>query len=162
MTLMNPPESDDNVIAVAPDQTIRELIGKDVKLTDIFTKERIEACQKTIDDARTVFFDVADVELTKLEELLKDRPVAPEDSVFESIATCAANIKGHAELFGYTLVAAIASYIADACEPGPRAPDVRFRLIADLVKLLHIAVREKISDERGALGRELRASLQAR
>jgi hypothetical protein len=152
---------DTSVTAVGPDRTIRELIGTDIKLTDVFTKEKIEACQKTIDDGRNAFFNVAHNDLAGLEVLMKEQAAMPDKASFEDIAARAANIKGHAELFGFTLIAAIVSHILDACEPGSRLPVVRFRLITDLTKLLRIAITEEIKDERGTLGRELRMSLQA-
>jgi len=151
---------DDEVIAYEPDRTIRELIGTDIELTQIFTPEKIAACQKTIDSARDTFFDVAGMDLAKLEAFVQNPAAAANTAAFDDIAALAGNIKGHAELFGYSLVAAIGTHIVDHCEPGARTPEVRLRLIADLVKMLHIAIKQKISDARGALGRELGASLR--
>jgi hypothetical protein len=152
---------DSDVIAFEPDQTIRNLIGQDTKLSEIFTAERIEACQNTIDSARGAFFDVAYEDLAKLEALVKDRGTSEiSEAMFEETATHAANIKGHAELFGFALIAAIGSHIVAYSEPGPYAPSARFRLITDLVKMLHIAIEQKIIDENGALARELNASLK--
>ena len=39
------------------------------------------------------------------------------------------------------------------------AADARLRLINDLTKMLHLAIKEKLSDDRGALSRQLRTSL---
>lgn len=160
MAVAKNPAASEDVIAYEPDKTIRDLIGKDTRLAEIFTAERIAACQQTIDSARDAFFDVAGADLARLEAFLQNPAVTANEAAFEDIAALAANIKGHAELFGYGLVAAIGTHIADTCEPGARTPAVRLRLINDLVKMLHIAIKQKISDERGLLGRELGASLK--
>jgi len=156
------PKPEDVVIAYEPDRTIRGLIGNDTKLEDIFTKERIEAGQKVIDTARDSFFDVISADLEKLESLVKAQNPAEEvsDPAFEDIAVLATNIKGHAGLFGFTLIATTCSHIAEYCEPGPHSTTTRFRLLTDLVKMLRLVVNQKISDEHGRLSRELKASLQ--
>jgi hypothetical protein len=144
--------------AVEPDRTLRNLVGPQTVLTSIFSREKIEACQKTIDEARDTFFDTAREELAQLEALAAAPP--GDESWFESAAAHAGNIKGHAEMFGYHLVVSICQHIVGYGEPSPHTPVVRRLLIIDLIKMLHLAVAEKIIDHNGILGQKLLASLR--
>jgi len=155
-------DTTDDVVAYEADNTLRELVGPDTPLAEIFTPRLIQECQKKIDSARDAFFDIAGYDLARLEAFVKVQMALPEatDAWFEEVASLAGNIKGHAELFNFGLVASITHHIVSICEPGTHASPVRLRLIADLVTMLRIAIRQKISDERGALGRELGASLR--
>jgi len=157
-----PSQTHTGPIAYEPDQTLREIIGKDTKLSEIFTPERIQACQKTIADARDSFFTVAEGDIVKLEKLASDHVMAPDisDDIFEDVSMLAGNIKGHADLFGFTLVSAIGKHIISFCELKVRSPSTRFRVIADLIKMQRVAFNHKVMDERGALAKELATSLQ--
>lgn len=148
--------------AVEADRTLRKIIGEQTRLEDIFTKERIAAGQKTLDDARSIFFDRALGELAKLEELAKKNDTDPEqcESTFEDMAISAGNLRGHAEMFGFLLVATICNHISACCAfSANHTPAARIGLTGDLIRMLGIAIREKIADETGTVGRELRASL---
>lgn len=156
------PETAAHPTAVEADPTLRNLIGKDTKLEEIFTRERIAAGQKTLDDARSAFFDRAHGDLARLEELAGKNATTPDqcEMAFEDLAVSAGNLRGHAELFGFRLVAAICSHINSCCTPSAtHTSATRIQLTGDLIRMLGIAIREKITDETGAVGRELRASL---
>src|SRR5579863_10026009 len=124
-------KADDAVVAFEPEQVLRELIGQDTRLAEIFTKERIEECQNAINEARGTFFDVANEELTKLETLIKKQNADDQvsEAVFEDIATEAANLRGHAEMFGFTLIGTICNHVIEHSEPGKHTPTSRFQLI---------------------------------
>jgi hypothetical protein len=159
MTPEKDQETDHTVIAFEPDRTIRALIGRGVNLADVFTPEKIEACQKTIDDARDAFFDLVAEDLVKLQTLMQE-PSASGEAAFDDIATHAINVNGHAELFDFTLIATISHHIAAICEPGAYAPAVRLQLINDLIKMLGHATRARIKDDHGGMDQELKAILR--
>ena len=56
----------DEVIAYEADRTLRKLIGWEIKLREVFTPERIEACQNQIDEACVSFYDTTKDEIVKL------------------------------------------------------------------------------------------------
>ena len=148
-------------IAHEPDRIIRNLIGVNTRLEEIFTQERIAASQKVLDDARGSFFSHARGDLVRLEELATKNTAAPDkcEPVFEEMISAAANLRGHAEIFGYGLVAAICGHIADLATPNGHSAAARIQLTGDLIRMLGIAIREKVTDDTGAVGRELKVSL---
>ena len=155
-------EPDNSVAAVEPNRIMRLLIGVETKLNEIFTPQRIADCQATIDTARNSFFDVAGEYLAVLDALLSKHASDAEIgvAVFDDLAVLAADVKGQADAFGFALVSAICNHIIEYCEPGAHAPNTRFRIISVLAELLKIAIHQKITDDNGALAKELRASLK--
>jgi hypothetical protein len=161
MVSVNPPQADE-IIAYEADKTIRGLIGKDTNLADIFTQERIDACQNSIDNARDAFFDSVGNDLAVLELLVRvdAQNASAREQICEAIAAPAANIKGHADLFGFKLIAKISAHILANCASHAHDPDVQLRIIADLIKMLRVSVNQKICGDGGALAQELDASLK--
>lgn len=150
-------------IAYEPDRSLRDLIGQDVSLTDIFTKEKIANCQKMVDEAKGSFFEnskqdvLAVIALSKKKELQKNFPEFCS-RLFQPIC----NIKGQAELFGFSLIAQVCRYLLEYCENSNSSTmtskDV---LIVDkLVEALARAYDDKIIDAGGALESELKSIVE--
>ncbi|MGE3623042.1 MAG: hypothetical protein AB7H77_04095 [Bdellovibrionales bacterium] len=148
-------------LAYEPDRTMRELIGENIDLRqEIFTPERIAAGQKTVNDARAGFFEMAEKELAHLENIVSTGATLDDEALFDSISRSALNVKGQAEMTGYRLVASIAAFIAAYCDTEDNSPQARRLIIADLVRLLGIAIHEKIADNNGAIAQKLSISLK--
>lgn len=150
-----------STLAYEPFSEIRQLIGADVVLSDIFTEDRIQACARLIDLARNTFFEITNTELNMLERLA-GAPVVREDesrNFIAGIVVHANNIKGQAEILGFTLIARICAQIALACHATHQQQDIKRILITKMVETLRLAYKQKITDEGGAVGKEILAQL---
>lgn len=152
----------ETTLAYEPYSEIRKLIGDDVVLSEIFTEDRIQACAKLISIARNTFFDITATELNMLERLAMAPVVAEDESrnFIAGIVVHAGNIKGQAEILGFTLIARICGQIAQACHVTHQRQDVKRMLITKMVETLRLAYKQKITDEGGAIGQEILAQLE--
>ena len=119
--------NEDNVTAHEPDRTLRELVGEDVKLTEIFTPEKIADSQKMVSDAGDTFFKTALAEMMKLDALLTKNLQLPDEKdrvLFDEIAAYVGDIKGQAEMLGFKLLVSISNTILDCCDSTVRPPPV--------------------------------------
>lgn len=149
------------VLAYEAYSEIRQMIGNDVALRDIFTEERIKSCSGLIDRARRGFFEVTRTELNMLDQFAAAPVVAESEgrNFVAAIAAHAGNIKGQAEMLGFSLIARICTQIIYACTTGQQRQDLRRQLIVKMVETLRLAYREEITDDGGPVGQELLVQL---
>ncbi|MGB4102418.1 MAG: hypothetical protein WBK91_11000 [Alphaproteobacteria bacterium] len=150
-----------STLAYEPFSEIRNLIGEDVVLKDVFTEDRIQACARLIDQAKNTFFEITNTELNMLAQLAA-APVIQEDeskSFIAGIVARADNIKGQAEILGFTLIARICMQISAVCHASRQRYDVKLLLITRMVDTLRLAYKQKITDEGGVIGKEILAQL---
>ncbi len=152
--------SDDNIVhAYAPDQSLRELIGKSTALTDIFTQEKIAACQKLVDDAKGSFFDTVQPDIDIISNLAADKAFADDyQELCKRLFQPVSNIKGQADAFGFSLIARVCKYLIEYCDSSPSAKRMTAKdifIITKLVEALRTAFQERIMDAGGAMEREL-------
>lgn len=159
---MNNPKakSDANIVyAYEPDQTLRQLIGKSTILADIFTKEKIAACQKLVDDAKSSFFDTAQPDMDTISALVKNKALTNNyQELCKQLFQPLSNIKGQAEVFGFPLITRVCKYLIEYCESSASAKSMAARdifIITKLVEALRRAFQEKIVDAGGTIEREL-------
>jgi hypothetical protein len=150
--------------AYMPDPSLKELIGKCTLLADIFTSEKIAACQKLINDARNSFFNsaVADMHVIKSASQ-KHHSVGDYKSLCRILYQPVCNIKGQAEAFGFSMIGRVCKYLIEYCEGkhfgnGTVAKDMF--IMTKLVEALERAFEEKIVDSGGAIERELIAIVE--
>jgi len=150
------------ITALEPDRRLKKMIGENLNLNTIFTKEKIAECQQVINDARKDFFESVQPELKQFVELV-ETPEIPqnEDAFFERASQLATSIRGQSEMFGFVLITKICTHIHDFCEMEQWASAKRYLLISDLIKALQLAVDRKIADDGGVVGRELLSHLNA-
>lgn len=146
------------VYAYEPDQTLKELIGKSTIMADIFTKEKIAACQKLIEDAKKSFFDTAKPDMDMISTLAMDKK-SPEDyrGFCKQLFTPVTNIKSQANVFGFPLISSVCKYLLEYAEIGI-ANKLTLRdtfLIDKLIEALQRAFEQKIVDAGGAIEKEL-------
>lgn len=149
------------VVGYEPYSEIRKIIGDDVVLSDIFTADRILACAKLIETARETFFEITEPELSFLERIVVT-PVSKEeeyDKLNAGIAMHARNIKGQAEMLGYSLIGRICGHIDAYCGTAHHAQKLKSTLLVKMVETLRLAYRRKITDEGGVIGQKILASL---
>ena len=158
LTNINSPEE---VMAYEPDQSLRDLIGHDVKIEEIFSPVIVAECRKILDNAHIVFFEQASKDLAQLEMLIEHQASGfmSYETAFEQMAIHAGNLRGLAEMFGYRLIASISGHIASCCESTDRTAETRMRLAGGLIRMLSIATREKVKDEAGNVSQGLKEAL---
>lgn len=148
-----------DAFAYEPDRSLRDLIGKDTVLSDIFTKEKIENCQKLVDEAKKSFFDTSQKDMDTITSLIAKKEFATNylelcNLLFQPIN----NIKGQAELFGYSLIARVCKYLIEYCEESKSNKNMSAKdvfVVGKLVEALVRAFNEKIIDSGGVLEKEL-------
>jgi hypothetical protein len=161
--LLDLSQSDPNIVlSFEPDFAIREKIGKEVVLTEVFTPERIEICQKIIEDARSAFFGKAESDSSALLELVKNYPTSPEGAArfFDEVFSRVGNIKGQVEIFGFVLIRKICGHILECCSSENDSLNTRYMLIRDLVQVLHLSIKEMVTDEGGNTGHTMLSELK--
>jgi hypothetical protein len=157
---MNKPAThdDSNVIkAYEPDFALKKLIGKDVVLAEVFTPEKIQACQKLVDDASASFFTNAQGDLIKVEQAIHAfaKSKKGKDVFFEDVGHAISNLKGQAEMFGFSLITKICVQIIEWCKSTQDPVDIRFSLIKELFSALQLAIHHSITDDGGEIGKTL-------
>lgn len=151
----------ESVLAYEPHSEIRQLIGNEVVLREIFTEEKIQACAKLISTARDSFFDVTLTELNMLERLAM-APVVEESegaNFISGIIAHANNIRGQADMLGFTLVTRICTQMAVTCLALHQGQEAKRFLISKMVEILRLAFKQKITDDGGAIGKEIMAQI---
>jgi len=154
-------KDDETVIAYEPDFALKKTIGEDVKMSEIFTPEKIAECQKIIKDASASFFEAAQNDLNKLEEALKNAKIATDNgnAFFEDAGQTATNLKGQAELFGFWLINNSCLQIIACCKSPQDPVSTRMSLIKELFSALHLAIQKRIMDDGGDVGKALLLAL---
>lgn len=142
-----------------PDFSLKELIGKSVLLSDVFTPEKIGVCQKLIDESKNNFFINTEPEIKVIVTSVKNPAFAAHYQEWcRRIFPLVANIKGQADIFGFSLIARIAKYLLDYCDDKSSARRLSRRdlfVIAKLVEALNRCFEEKILDAGGKIEKEL-------
>jgi hypothetical protein len=158
------PSTDDGVVyAYEPNLSLQKIIGA-ASVADIFTKEKIEACQKLLDDAKSSFFDTAKDDMCTITALVSNKALVDNfeqlcSQLFEPVS----NIKGQANIFGFPLISCICKYLLEYCADGTSGAPVTARdvfIINRLVEALDRAFSEKIVDAGGAIEKELIAVIE--
>ncbi len=155
---MTQKNSTDDVVAVEAHSEIKEILGKEVELSKVFSKEKIIACQKIINSAKNNFFDTAKKELSELKKLLKSNIDSQNDD--EDIIKPLASIRSQAETLGFILITQVCDYIIKYYESETMDNKKRIRIIDKLVDTLKLAFDQKIKDDGGPLGKELLLNLR--
>jgi len=146
------------IIAYEADQSLRKMVGKTTVLTDIFTKDKIAASQKLIDEAKDSFFDRAKPDMDAISELVKDKAAAENyQELCRHLFQPVCNIKSQADIFGFPLISCVCKYLIEYSEASAKkamtAKDIF--LIGKLVEALQRAFKNKIVDAGGAIEKEL-------
>lgn len=145
--------------AIEPDYSLKSLIGKSVALTDIFTKEKIERCQKIVDDAKASFFDTSAKDMAVISKVTSGEMIKDPKALCTMLFQPVSNIKGQAEAFGFPLITRVCKYLIKYCEKSagqakPFSKKDEF-IILKLVEALEHAFNNKIMDTGGAIEKEL-------
>jgi len=152
-------QKDSTVYAYSADRTLRDLLGKSTALSDIFTQEKIKSCQKLLDKAKEGFFETAQDDMNTIVSLVGNK-VFDENyqELCKELFQPLSNIKGQAELFGFSLIARICKYLIEYCEKSSDIQQTTVKdifIITKLVEALQKSFSEKIIDAGGVIEKEL-------
>lgn len=152
-------ESLPKVYAYEPDYSLRKIIGQSTILADIFSKDRIAACQNVLDEAKASFFETSLSDIHQIGMLLLDKTADTtqyQQRCQQALAPLH-NIKIQAEIFGFSLIARICQYLREYCEKSAlkQFTGRDMYIVMRLVEALNRAFHERISDTSGQLETEL-------
>ncbi|MGB1539441.1 MAG: hypothetical protein ACPG80_00630, partial [Rickettsiales bacterium] len=110
---------DDEVVEIDPDFSLKEKIGKDVSMGEIFTKDVVSDSQGVINKSKKDFLKWAENDLKTLQIAYQEARKGDTKKEGESIDTikkAAFSLKAQAGTFGFDLGSAIAKSLFDFCE----------------------------------------------
>lgn len=132
-----------------PESDLREIIGADAQLRNLFTPEKIASCQKLIDISRNEFFDTAYKQLKVLLDFFQS-----DLQDFSKILIPVENIKAQAKIFGFPFIVNVCSHISDYCQDGDLS-EKKLEVVKKLIEALTVTLKNKVTDEEGTLNKEL-------
>lgn len=158
----NEMEMDDEVIELKPDFSLKEKIGKDVQLRDIFTKDSLKESQQVINNTQKDFLKWVDNDLKTIDNAYSAAHIDPS-SAYDSIQEIkrgAFSVKAQAGTFGFALGSAIAKSLYDFCEKDYREsePD-HLIIIRKHIDTLNTIFHQHIEGDGGKIGRAIHKDL---
>ena len=152
--------------ACEPDNELLEILGGNAAaLEGIFSKEKIRATQQMIDDAKLAFFTQAQGDMDTIGALTANKEfIGKYDALYRRIFQPLCNIKGQAEIFGFTLIACICKYLIDYCEDSAlrtNLSDKDMLIITQLTKALQRSFEDRIVGSGGDIEKELEHIIHA-
>lgn len=133
---------------------LKKMLGRDFTLGEI-ESGKVEACQDVIDKAAQMFFARGVEEVAALEALVAQVDGIDTGPFFEQAGEHAHNLRGAAELLGFTLIASVSQQMVDSIERSNLNDAQKRRLVGHITVVLRIAFDECIRDSGGEQGQEL-------
>jgi hypothetical protein len=144
------------VTAFEPKRTMCELIGESIPLSNIFTDEKIAACQKVLDSAKASFFHSLQQEMGIIHQAMNKKkeiePFKPELFIWLN------NTKGESETLGFLLISKICHYLIEFCQAynGKISfTDNDELIITKLFEALRHTIAERVLDTEKTIEKEL-------
>lgn len=162
MTSLND-DNNDSVRVLPPSFSIKEKIGMNVNLSEIFTPERIAAAQNIIDETQAEFVDWATKDLVDLEHayrhIAKDTAGTPASRV-EKVRKIAFSLKCQSGTFGYPLGSDVAKSLYRYTTEHGKFTNDNLIVLRKHIDALQVIFQQNIQGEGGAMGDELMDSLE--
>lgn len=154
--------AEDDVTEVAPDFSLKEKIGKDVSMKEVFSPEVVKESQEVIDHTRKDFLKWVDNDLKTLETAYATLAASPADGreAALTIQKAAFSIKGQSGTFGFGLGSAIAKSLYDFLENDYVEGDANHVLvIRKHIDTLSTIFRRNVTGDGGKIGHEVHNAL---
>ena len=152
----------DDVVAYEPNSTITEALEGGFEMRQHLTPSRVEACQGIIDEAAKAFFEHGFEDVLALEMLLRETgETTVDDAFFLAVQGHAHNVRGQAQILGFTLITRISGHMIDSIELAQVTDAKKYQLVRRITEVLRLAFTDKIQDAGGPKGMELLALLEA-
>lgn len=153
---------DDSVRILPPSYALKEKIGMNVNLGEIFTPERIAAAQKAIDDTQAEFVNWAEKDLVELEHAYRGIALDPANAPpqrIDKVRKIAFSLKCQAGTFGYPLGSEVAKSLYRYTVEHGQYNGENIVVLRKHIDALHVILQQNIQGEGGAMGKELMANL---
>lgn len=151
---------DEDVTIVDPDYTIKEKIGYEVSLQDIFSQENVQRAQRIINNARGDFLSWVVEDMRAIETAYDTLESDLEDTnTKESMAAIALHIKAQAGTFGFDLASQVAESLTGLCTSHETMSGSRLRAARKHIDALYVIFQRNIQGNGGIIGRDLLESL---
>ncbi len=148
---------DTEVRIVAPDYSLKKLIGENVDIKQIFSAENIENAQQIIHEHKDNFLEWVNNDLAALEHSYNKAManLAACEPDIKKLAKTAFVIKSQAGTFGFELATRVAKSLDDFCNQTFKPIPEHMTAIRKHIDTLLAIFRNKISGDGGTLGAEL-------
>ncbi len=149
------------VAAYQPDQSLRNLVGKYIPLSTIFTQERMAACDKHITEAKANFFEVTQNDMMVIsEKIAANKQSGNLQLLYADISPSLCNIKGQAEMFSFPLIKTICKHLMNYCEETSSGKTLSTKeafVVDKLFEALSHCLNNRITDRDGKFEKQLEA-----
>lgn len=156
-------QDDESVRILPPDYSLKEKIGKNVSLKDIFTPERVAQAQQAIDDTQAEFVEWAHKDLVELEHTYRhiaENPEAAPESRTEKVRKIAFSLKCQSGTFGYPLGSEVARSLYKYTTEHGKFTSENIVVLRKHIDALQVILQQNIQGEGGTMGTELMTSLE--
>lgn len=146
-----------DVLIIPPDRSLKKLIGEDVDIHQIFSKERVEKAQNVINEHKTQFAEWVRNDLKTLADCHRNAAARPADchSDIQLLGRTAFVIKSQAGTFGFPLATQIAKSLTDFCRDHPLPNVEQLLVMRKHIDALMAVFQNQIMGDGGAIGAEL-------
>ncbi len=146
-----------NTVVVADaDYSMKQKIGDDVSLRDIFTEEAIEAAEAVVEESSDSFMEDVSELLMWLEKHYKVIQENPEKTGrLAQMMELSLSVKSKSGVFGYDLATRIAKFLHDYLEGAETVNEDRLTVIREHIDTLKVIFHQRIKGEGGDVGKTL-------
>ncbi len=110
-------KNEEEAVELDPDFSLKEKIGKDINVKEIFTKDVVEESQEVINETAEDFLKWVENDLSAIHDAYEALCKTPDDeSCLKAMKKFAFTMKSQAGTFGYDLGSAVAKSLYDFCE----------------------------------------------
>lgn len=149
-----PTATDNDVVEIAPDFSLKEKIGKEVNISEIFDAAIIKSSQEVINKSQKDFLKWVQNDLLSLENAYKaaenDQKHAAE--FITEIRKIAFSVKAQSGTFGFDLGSAVAKSLYDFCENHYRADPGHLIVIRKHIDTLRAIFHHNVAGNGGKIG----------
>lgn len=157
-----PLQSEDSVRILPPDFSLKRKIGMDIKLSEIFTPERIAAAQEAIDETRSEFVEWAQRDLMELEHAYRAIQRNETDNKLlkaDKIRKLAFSLKCQSGTFGFDLGSSVAKSLYDFFNKHQALDADEMLVLRKHLDALQVIFQQNIQGDGADIGQELMATL---
>lgn len=157
----NEQQTDDEVIEFKPDFSLKEKIGKDINISEIFTKDVIENSQQVINKTQKDFLKWVENDLRNIENSLSALSKNQEAGAqyLQEVKRAAFSVKAQAGTFGFDLGSAVAKSLYDFCETMYRNDPGHLIIIRKHADTLNTIFHQGVVGDGGKVGGAVHTAL---
>lgn len=142
----------EDVMAYESNCGLKKDVGTDFSINTLISEAQLIKCEELMDQATIEFFNDAAPDLQALKQLTPGNDPT-------SWLRYAHNIRSLAKLLGFTLITDTCMHIVDTVSSNKVSPEKKSALLSKLVQTLDLCFQQKVRDDGGAVGKEVRDKL---